>query len=295
MDNFTPNNDYSNPPTEDSPYTSPRAEDTAGEKGKKKGWMFGLGCVGCGLVGCLGSVVLLVVLFFGGIFWLTNNMLSKTPLEMPAAYLSEAKVTRLKQKMAEFDQKLNAEDPKKIELTLNEEEVNYLFQKDTEKSETRMHVDFKKDGVVDFKLSVPGSKTENNAGKTKLYLNITGEGKLKVDDGDYQADFTRLTIGKLKVPSGDFLKGFSQGMSKEIKTNETYKKMKYRIIKLEIDKDVVHLIVEPKGKVAIEAPSDSPDKSRQDTPSQDPGSTPQEPIKATGTPGNSKSGRVDLD
>ncbi len=262
MDNFNDESNKPASPVNNEPSSpSPRAQDMENSKGKqgKKGWMFGLGCAGCGLVGCLGSVVLLVVIIFGGIFWLSNNLLSSTPLDMPPAYLSEDQAEKLEEKMNRFDSKLKESDGEKVELTLTAEEFNYIFQKGSEESDTRMHVDFREDGSVKFMMSVPseGAKQASEAGR--MYLNIVGEGKISAKQGEFQTDFTQLSIGKLNVPGGEFLTGFSQGLAKEIDTNEVYQKLDFRVIDLEIDQEQIYLSVEKRKGTATVDTHDEPD------------------------------------
>lgn len=214
------------------------------EPKKNKGWLFGLGCVGCGLVGCLGTVVVSVALFFFGIFWFADNLLSKSPLEVPPVYLSEDEVAALEKKMAGFKSLTDQSKPATLELT--DKELNYIFQKDPDKSEVRMHVTFNNDNTADFMVSILSKSSSGETSQQPLYMNMSGTGAISVTNGRFDTDFSKLKIGKIEIPGGDFLKGFSQGIGDEIDKNEQLQKLDYSISDLKISDGKMTVTVKPK-------------------------------------------------
>jgi hypothetical protein len=236
------------PPQEnvDSTLTPSPSPETLREEDKKpkgKGWLFGLGCVGCGIAGCLGSVLLVVLLFGGGIFWMMNNIFSQSPLDVPPVTITSAGEAALEGRLEKFQKELNRSPGKDVPISFTIEELNYQFQKTSEKTRLKMHLEDLGNDRIKFILSAPMNQEQQSA----LFLNMSGEGKVSAANGKFDAQFDKLTIGKINIPEGEFMKGFSQGIAESVEKEEVYQKLPYKIQELKIKDGKIFLKFQMKG------------------------------------------------
>lgn len=208
--------------------------DEGESKKSDKTWMFGLSCVGCGIVGCLGSIVLAVLLVIGGFWWVTNTFLSKEPIKAPPVNLSKAQAKELDRKLEEFRAKIKENPDKPVSLTLTDDQINYYFQEKTKNKNVRMYVKALKNDKLEFKISVPITPEQNSP----YYMNITGKGKIKVVDGRFASKFDSFKIGKFKPP---IQQDFDESMNRELDSNQYYRRVKYRLKSLKVEDGKLHM------------------------------------------------------
>jgi hypothetical protein len=222
-----------------------RNESVTTEK-KKKGLITGLGCVGCGLIGCIGIVIMLLLGTFGSFIYIVNNVFSDKPLEMPSAYLEPAEETLLIEKLAKLEQELENNPGEPTSISLTAKEINFIFQDSANKGNVRMNISLDSDDKITFSLSTPFGDRKDR------YFNANGKGSVTVVNGVFNLKMDKLSIGKFNLRSGNFLDGFAKGFSEEITSSPGYQQQPYRIINLNTDNGLLNIELK---KVPFDCPA----------------------------------------
>ncbi|MCD4785725.1 MAG: hypothetical protein K8T10_18030 [Candidatus Eremiobacteraeota bacterium] len=252
------NKDYAGVPTPSAYPAGGTVKD--GDSSKKKSCLFGMGCVGCGMFGCLGFIILSLVGIFAGIHWFKNTFISDRPLEMPSVYLSEKEEKKLTKKLYLLKKAIDNEKEEVVSLELTPDELNYQFQNTKGKKSPRMFIKIHSDDKMSVKLSIPYQPAE-----PRQYLNITTKGKIEVDDYRFKLKLDSFMMGKLKFPKGDFMEEFSKSFAREISSNPEYEKLPVKLKKLKVKDN--KLLIEVKIKpVEVPGPSTNYTESPTDEP-----------------------------
>jgi hypothetical protein len=96
---------------------------------KKSGWW--KGCLGCGC-GCLGVILLFLAVLGYGIYmaWSeVSKQIQTEPLVLATSQLDEQQLLRIQEQFAELEAKAEERNEGMVNLTLDQAQVNYLFQK----------------------------------------------------------------------------------------------------------------------------------------------------------------------
>lgn len=235
-------------------YGGGSAREIEKKKNAGKGWLFGMGCVGCGLLGCLGTIVLICVLFVGVIMWFKGNILSDQALEIPPTYLTEAETVNLEAKLKAFNKELSKKTGMAVPLQLSIKELNYYAQKSSAETKIKMYAEADTDDKIDFKASIPMGEA------TPIpYMNWSGKGEFSVKKGKFEAKFDSLTIGKTAIPGGDFLKGFSEGIGEELNNSPAFKKLPVTIETMTVEKGIINLELKTNTPTPETEPSSKPE------------------------------------
>jgi len=251
-----------------APIPSQYPGETQGKDGKdtgKKGCLFGMGCVGCGMLGCLGLIILSLVGLFVGIGWFKNTFISDKPMEMPMVYLSEKQEKALGKKMNKLKNAIDSKKEETISLELTPDELNYQFQKTKGKKSPRLFVKTFPDNKMSVKLSIPYQNVE-----PRQYLNITTKGKISVEDYSFKFKLDSFKMGKLDFPKGNFMEEFSKSFAREIASNPEYQNLPVKIKNLKVKDNKLYIEVKVKP-VEKSDPSDYYTESPADTPNSETG------------------------
>lgn len=245
------NKDFTGVPTPSS-YPSERPGKDSGDS-KKKGCLFGMGCVGCGMLGCLGLIILSIVGLFMGVHWFKNTFVSDKPLEMPSVYLSGKEEKKLGKKLYKLKKAIDNKKEEVVSLELTPDELNYQFQNIKGKKSPRMYIKVHPDDKMSVKLSIPYQEAE-----PRQYLNISTKGKIEVDDYRFKLKLDSFKMGKLNFPKGDFIEEFSKSFAREVSSNPEYEKLPVKLKKLKVKDNKLYIEVKVK-------PIDIPDPSVYET------------------------------
>ena len=259
---FPPAGSDNNILPKDEPFTVPtpvNAEKPASGSGDgaKKGCLFGMGCFSCGALGCLGIIVLMVLLGVGGYNWIMANIFSESPLDFPAVEVTAQEENAYKTKLAQFQKELESSSEGTATISLTPKEVNYLMQKSASKENLYLNLEIYDEDKLSLKASVPMENVNNKSGK-KLFLNISFKGKVKIEDYDIMTQLDRMKIGKLDISDKNQLVGASDQIKEEVQSNEHYRKLPVKIKNFEV-KDG-KLIFEVKKKAKEDSISEPKDK-----------------------------------
>lgn len=250
----------------DEPFTVPtpaNAEKPASGStdSAKKGCLFGMGCFSCGALGCLGIIVLSVLLGVAGWNWFLTNILSETPLDFPAIEMSAQEESDYKTKIAEFQKRLETSSDGIATLTLTPKEVNYEMQKSASKDNLYLNIEIVDEDKLSAKISAPMEFSEKKGGK-KMFINIGFKGKMKIEDYDIKTDLERMKIGKLDFSDKSQLEGASDKFKEEIQSNEHYRKLPVKIKNFEVKDGLLVFEIKKKAKEeTVSEPKDSETES----------------------------------
>lgn len=265
---------------QDEPYTVPtpaNAEKPASGSGDgaKKGCLFGMGCFSCGALGCLGIIILMVLLGVGGWNWVINNIFSETPLEFTAVEMTAQEEQALKNKITDFQKELETNSDGIAILKLTPKEVNYEMQKSANKQDVYLNVEIVDEDKLSAKMSVPLENASASAkGGKKYFINLSFRGKMKIEDYDIKADLDNMKIGKLDISDKKQLEGASESFQKELQSNENYRKLPAKIKSFEVkDGMLIFEIKKKAGEGTVSEPTgtetDKVDDSSTSTPDAD--------------------------
>lgn len=207
---------------------------------QKKGCLFGLGCAGIFMLGCLGAIVLTVIIFLGISYWFTNNIVSDKPLNIPEVYITEKEREHLDDKLTRLRTAIDNRTGETVHLKLNQKELSYLLQKSDKKGQARAHVLISSDDKLTFLFSAPFTKKES------YFLNLSGKGKFEISNGDMLIELDRLKIGKFKFPRGEFLKSFSEGLSDSIPSSDQYQALPFIVKEMKVKDEIIDLKIKVK-------------------------------------------------
>ncbi len=225
--------------------------------GAKKGCLFGMGCFSCGALGCLGLIVLSVLLMVAGWNWIVTNIFSETPLDFPVIEMTAQEEDAYKSKITEFQKKLETSSDGIATLSLTPKEVNYEMQKSASKENLYLNIEIVDEDKLSAKMSVPMEYSNKKSGK-KMFLNISFKGKMKIEDYDIKADLERMKIGKLDISDKNQLEGASDSFQKELQSNENYRKLPAKIKKFEVKDGLLIFEIKKKAKEeTVSEPKDS--------------------------------------
>lgn len=247
---------------EDEPYAvptpaSPEKPAPGSDSGAKKGCLFGMGCFSCGALGCLGIVVLLALMGVAGWNWFVTNILSDSPLDFPAIEMTAKEEEEYKAKLADFQKQLESNTDKTATISLTPKELNYEIQKSASKENLYLNLEAIDEDKLAVKMSVPLEFPDK-----KKFMNLSFKGKMKVDDYDIKAVLDRMKIGKLDISDKHQLEGASDSFSRELQTNENFRKLPVKIKNFEVKDGLLIFEVKKKtDEVKISEPTDTEKES----------------------------------
>ncbi len=236
-----------------------KSEKNSSSEGKK-GCLWGMGCFGCGILGCLGVIVAIILLFVGTTIWFKNNLLSETPLEIPRVYLAETEIKNLNKKLTDFRESIKSGESEEVSLQLTPKELNYLLQRNSKRGGAYISVDDKDN--ISFIATIPAGSTTQE-GNT-LYFNVKGKGRIAFEDEQPDIMLEKLSIGKLNITNKSFLRGFGEGFAEDFSKSEEYKSLPFVLKDLKVEKGIFYIRVKvKKEKVPSSSPSPEPSPTPQ--------------------------------
>ena len=234
--------------------------------------------VGCWIAGCLGSVLLGVLLIavmgFGGYWWLTQQVEKYTdaePASMPAVEMEAEEVARLQNEFDTFFQQAIPESgegaeaapttempkdealPPPQEVVLTAEQINALLQSNDTLAD-RAYVEIK-DGRILAKVTIP---TDQIPGGTGRYFNADAEVEVSLENGVLLIQIVDAQVKGESLPE-DFAAELSkQNLAKELYDDAETAKMLRRFESVEVVNDTVRMRLKPpkiESKATIEIKS----------------------------------------
>jgi hypothetical protein len=204
----------------------------------KKAPFFGMGCLGFGLLGCLGTFVVFVVLFFFGMNWFVTNFFSKKPLDIPKAYLSYQEEQSLVKKMKVFKESSDKKDGKPISLQLTMNEFNYQMQNSGKQEVGSVYLKASDDGsnLTEITMSLP---MDNNNKQAPLYLNMYLKGKFAIEDYSFNINLSNAKVGNLETVDKKYLDQISRDLEVKIPNAAQYRQLPIKVKNLKIDKNII--------------------------------------------------------
>lgn len=263
-------NNYSHqtPPgveTPSNPYGGSAPEETQkSENGSKKTCLFGMSCVGCGALGCLGVIILFIGLFVAGVSWINNKLLADKPADLPPIYLNEKEEKLVEGKMAAFRTRLN-KSGKTATVSLSPKELNYWLQKNSDKNNASINLSPQDDGSIGFMLS---GKVEGQEGPPK-YVNITGKGRIEIVDEFLKVNLDKMQLGKQDISNKDILKGISRNFTGHLGNYAEYKQLPIRIINFKFEDGKFSITMKPRDHAGT-LPSEESTPSDEDSSKEEP-------------------------
>ncbi|MCE1248978.1 MAG: hypothetical protein LWY06_20260 [Firmicutes bacterium] len=216
----------------------------------KKAPFFGMGCLGCGLLGCFGSLAVMGVLFFVGMNWFITNFFSKQPLDIPKAYLSSQEEQAYVKKFKAFKEALDKKDGKPVVLTMTMKEFNYQMQTIDNAEKASIYLRMADDGSdqTEVIMSMPMNNDKN---QTPLYMNINLRGTFAIEDYCYNINLSFARVGTLETSSKKYLEQISRDIETKIPASQQFRQLPVKVKNLKIDKETitVELISKPASEI----------------------------------------------
>lgn len=210
-DQFGFNQQQYQPPTQPPPYQVTGSGYTPGIKPKPSG----CGPTGC-LIGCLALILIMIIIGVGGVFyarhWVKNTILEDTQMEVKMTQPTPEQLAALQAKVAPIKEAFENDTGEEIELVLTQEEVNWYIilagqlEEMPGGSETKVALQFPRDGVAEFKLSLSLNQgdSEGKGGGGPPYINIEGRSGIAISDGKPDIKIEIFRIGKFVLPEAFF-------------------------------------------------------------------------------------------
>ena len=240
----------------DEPYKVPTPSTPGGspppvkDDGAKKSCLFGMSCIGCGALGCLGLIILMVVSAFGIFNWAMDNFFSDKPLDIPVVTLTDKENKELMAKTEQFRQKLDNKEEGISSIVFTPREINYLFQKESKGEDVMAYLDILKDEKLSAKMSIPLEMKKN---QKKIFMNISFKGKIEIEDYDLKVQFDRLKFGKLDITGKKQLESASDSFKRELLSNEKYRTLPVKLKEFKIEDGKFFITVKKKDKTSSES------------------------------------------
>lgn len=219
----------------------------------KKGCLFGMGCAGCGMLGCLGVIILSVILLIAGVSWVKDNFISGSPLDIPSVYLTADEEEKLMEKVDHIRNTSHEEADDEITLELTADEINYFVQKRGDKA-FNIYVEVLENDSVNAKISSHINDDQ--------YVNITGNAFLDIRDSQFMIKINSLTVGNYTFQNPKELQAVSQALNSNIPETHGYLSLSYIIKNLRVENGVFYMhLKRNKTSTATDAVDDDCDPS----------------------------------
>ena len=250
------------PDRRDAPPLPYAAPDSSSSSNKK---------FGCWVVGCLGSLLLGVLLIaamgFGGYWWFTQQVEKYTdaePAPMPVVEMEAEEVARLQKRFDDFFKQAMPESdedgvgeatdgdnlPPPTELVLTAEEINALIQSN-ETFANRAHVKIE-DGRIGAKVTIPTDQIPGGAGR---HFNADAEVEVALENGVLVIQIVDAKVKGEPLPEEFVTELSKQNLAKELYDDANTAKMLHRFESIEVVDDTIRMRLKPTEKADKEKPA----------------------------------------
>ena len=250
--------------------------------------------VGCWIAGCLGSLLLGVLLIgamgFGGYWWLTQQVEKYTdaePAPMPAVEMAPEEIAELQKRFADFFEEAmpeagengvgastDGEDTPR-ELVLTAQQINALLQSN-ETLADRAYVEIE-DSRIRAKVTIPTDQIPGGAGR---HFNADAEIEVSLENGVLLIQIVDAKVKGESLPEEFAAELSKQNLAKELYDDANTAKMLQRFESIEVEDDTIRMRLKPTEKPDKETPSSA--KAAEETSPPQPMAD--DPFEAIGAP-----------